>query len=39
MFFYVDNIVFVYKKHQKDTILGLINQLQTKYTLQGGENL
>ena len=25
MFFYIDNIVFVYKKHQKDTILGLIN--------------
>jgi len=39
MFFYIDNIVFAYKKHQKDTVLGLINQLQTKYTLQGGENL
>ena len=25
MFFYVDNIVFVYKKHQKDIVLGLIN--------------
>ena len=39
MFFYVDDIVFAYKKHQKDIVLGLINQLQTKYTLQGGENL
>ena len=39
MFFYVDDIVFSYRKHQKDTVLGLINQLQLKYTLTGGEPL
>ena len=39
MFFYVDDIVFSYKKHQKDTVLGLVSQLQLKYTLTGGEDL
>ena len=39
MFFYVDDIVFSYKKHQKDTALELVSQLQLKYSLTGGENL
>jgi len=39
MFFYVDDIVFAYKKHQKETVSGLVNQLQLKYTLTGGEDL
>jgi hypothetical protein len=25
MFFYVDDIVFLYRKHQKDTVLGLVD--------------
>ena len=39
MFFYVDDIVFAYKKHQKDTVLGLVSQLQLKYTVTGDEDL
>jgi hypothetical protein len=39
MFFYVDDIVFSYRKHQKDNVLGLVGQLQQKYTLTGGEPL
>ena len=39
MFFYIDDIVFSYKRHQKDIVQGLVNQLQLKYTLTGGENL
>jgi hypothetical protein len=27
MFFYVDDIVFMFKKHQKEIALGLVNQL------------
>ena len=39
MFFYVDDIVFSYKRHQKDIVQGLVGQLQLKYTLTGGEDL
>ena len=39
MFFYVDDIVFIYKKHQEKTALGLISQLQAKYKLTGGGEL
>ena len=39
MFFYVDDIVFAFKKHQKETALGLISQLQAKYNLTGGGDL
>jgi len=39
MFFYVDDIVFAFKKHQKETALGLINQLQDKYQLIRGGDL
>jgi organic radical activating enzyme len=39
MFFYVDDIVFAYRKHQTDIVRGLVDQLQQKYTLTGGEPL
>jgi hypothetical protein len=39
MFFYVDDIVFSYRKHQEDIVLGLVGQLQQNYTLTGGEPL
>jgi hypothetical protein len=39
MFFYVDDIVFAYRKHQMDIVRGLVDQLQQKYTLTGGEPL
>jgi hypothetical protein len=39
MFFYVDDIVFSYRKHQKDIVQGLVGQLQQKYTLTRGEPL
>ena len=39
MFFYINDIIFMYKKHQQETALGLVNQLQTKYNLTGGGNL
>jgi hypothetical protein len=39
MFFYVDDIVFSYRKHQEDTVRGLVGQLQQRYTLTGGEPL
>ena len=39
LFFYVNDIVFSYRKHQKDTVLELVNQLQQNYTLTRGEPL
>jgi hypothetical protein len=39
IFFYIDNIVFVFKEHQRETALELISQLQVKYTLTDREDL
>ena len=39
MFFYVDDIVFAFRKHETETAKGLINQLQNKYQLTGGGDL
>jgi hypothetical protein len=39
MFFYVDDIVFAFKEHQRETAMGLISQLQIQYDLIGGEYL
>jgi len=38
MFFYVDDIVFAYRKHQTDIVRGLVDQLQQN-TLLLEENL
>ena len=39
LFFYVDDIVLAYRKAQEETARLLINQLQRKYKLSGGEPL
>ena len=39
LFFYVDDIVIAFRKHQEAEARSLIEKLQSKYKLTGGENL
>jgi hypothetical protein len=39
IFFYVDNIIFGYPKNKEHLAYSIIQGLQTKYTLIGGEDL
>jgi hypothetical protein len=39
IFFYVDDIIFGYPKNKEHSAYSIIQGLQTKYTLTGGEDL
>jgi hypothetical protein len=39
IFFYIDNIIFRYPKIKEHLAYSIIQDLQTKYTLTGGEDL
>lgn len=39
IFFYVDDIVVAFRKHQRQEALGVMNQIKASYELSGGEQL
>jgi hypothetical protein len=39
LFFYVDDIIIVYKKSRQPEADSVINQLRAKYNISGGEDL
>jgi hypothetical protein len=39
VFFYVDDIVFAFRQNMQDNARDAVRQLQTRYTLTGGDDL
>ena len=39
IFFYINNIIFIFRKNKTGIIKGVVKELKTKYQLIGGEEL